>query len=113
MAASSSRVASDRARRYAAHSFSGSRAASSSRSAGLLYTRSSSDIECEYGRVTLARTSAGPERARAYPTASRIASRLAAASVPSTRITRRSGNDSTRCETSPPGVWVSTGTEIA
>src|SRR5512146_2819178 len=43
--------------------------ASASRSALGLYLLSSSDIECEYGRVTLARTSAGPLRARHQATA--------------------------------------------
>ena len=94
-------------------SCSGSRRVSASRSSALLYCRSSSDIECEYGRTTEAFTRAGPERARACATASRMASTLAAASVPSTRMTFRLGNDSTSRDTSPPGVWTSTGTEMA
>src|SRR6185295_17016396 len=47
-----------------------SRSASESRSALGLYLDSSSDIECEYGRVTSARTNAGPLLARQYATAS-------------------------------------------
>ena len=49
---------------------SGSRRASASRSAGVLYQRSSSEWECEYGRVTVAWTSAGPFPARTYAIAS-------------------------------------------
>ena len=44
---------------------SGSRAASASRSAPGRYSTSSSDSECEYGRMTCACTSAGPFRSRA------------------------------------------------
>ena len=47
----------------------GSRRASASRSAGVLYSFSSSDRECEYGRITCACTNAGPLRARTYAAA--------------------------------------------
>ena len=43
---------------------SGSRLASAARSSGVLYNRSSSDNEWEYGRITLAWMNAGPLRAR-------------------------------------------------
>ena len=42
--------------------------------AGVLYSFSSSESECEYGRMHIAWTSAGPLRARAHATASLIAS---------------------------------------
>jgi len=58
-------------------------------------------------------TKAGPWRARTDATASRIALRLARKSVPSIESTCRPGNERTSREMSPPGVWHSTGTEIA
>ena len=53
----------------------GSRVASSARSPGVLYSRSSSESECEYGRMTLAWTSAGPLRARGTTRRPRSSSR--------------------------------------
>ena len=50
--------------RNAAKRLIGSRRASASRSAAGLYSFSSSDSECEYGRITFACTKAGPLRAR-------------------------------------------------
>ena len=41
-------------------------ALSASRSAAVLYSRSSSESECEYGRITCACTSAGPRPSRQY-----------------------------------------------
>ena len=65
----------------------GSRRFSASRSAGVLYSFSSSDSECEYGRMTRACTNAGPLRARTYATASRSDRRLVGKSVPSIEST--------------------------
>ena len=65
----------------------GSRRDSASRSAAGLYSFSSSDSECEYGRMTRACTNAGPLRARTWAVASRIARRLAKKSVPSIEST--------------------------
>jgi len=45
--------------------------------------------------------------------ASRLARRLAKKSVPSIESTWSPGNNRTSREMSPPGVWTSTGTEIA
>ena len=53
-----------------------------------LYLLSSSDIECEYGRVTLARTNAGPLRARQYATASVSTRYDSSGSLPSTSPTQ-------------------------
>ena len=101
------------ATRYCAIFLIGSLIDSASRSSLVLYSDSSSEYECEYGRVTRAWTAAGPLRARTYATASRIAARLARKSVPSTESTWRPGNERRSFETSPPGVWHSTGTEMA
>jgi hypothetical protein len=51
----------------------GSRFASASRSSGVLYSRSSSESEWEYGRVTLACTNAGLRSRRMCATALPIA----------------------------------------
>src|SRR6185503_2576382 len=88
--------------------------ASASRLALGLYLLSSSDIECEYGRVTFARTNAGPFRERHQDTASLSTRYDAIGSLPSTSSTQnRFGKFFTSRATLPPAVCTSTGTEIA
>ena len=91
----------------------GSRSASDSRSVIGRYSTSSSDSECEYGRMTCACTSAGPLRARQCATARDTVSYEATGSHPSTSSTNRSGNPLTSFEMDPPAVCTSFGTEIA
>ena len=63
--------------------------------------------------MTFAWTRAGPRRARHQAAASRMTSRLASGSQPSTSRTSRSGNERTSFEMLPPAVCTSTGTEMA
>ncbi len=112
-ASSSSAVAIPSSSRYCRKVTSGSRSASASRSAAVLYIRSSSDMEWEYGRITWACSSAGPFRCRAWRITVSAAFRLASTSVPSTSSMSRSGNPLTSRLTLPPAVPTSTGTEMA
>ena len=92
---------------------SGSRRASASRSAGVLYSFSSSESECEYGRMTVAWTKTGPFRSRTCATAS--PQRAVAGEIVGAVAAEHAqpGKCSTSREMSPPGVCTSTGTEIA
>ena len=63
--------------------------------------------------MTLACTSAGPFRCRAYSTARDMASYEAMTSQPSHSSSRRAGNPATSLEILPPAVFTSTGVEMA
>ena len=113
MASISASVATPSAIRRFGNACTPSRRASSSRSLGGRYSTSSSERECEYGRMTWACTKAGPLRWRTYSEARSSTSYEATGSQPSTSSTSKPGNVLTSRDTEPPAVWTSTGTEIA